>query len=290
VIYQPAASALHSVKPQVGVLYCASIGLLALSTRNPVVVLTALALVLLSARLAGVTKTVLRAAKYFLPVALLITVLNPIFVQEGETILIRGFNMPVLGQVDITLEAVIYGGLDAIRALIVVLAFALYSACVDPDELLRLMRRFAFRSSLTATLATRMVPLLRTDAERFAEAQKTLVGHRQSRVATVRATVENALERSFSIASTLELRGYSLDKKSSIEKRSKSRHDINFLLAAAFCITLALLSLVGVSGGFSAYPYIEFSVTRYELVPAFVTLLAALYAGASKLGVGVRSG
>ena len=78
--------------------------------------------------------------------------------------------MPLYGQLDVTLEAVVYGAVAALRVLVVVLAFAVCSAAVDPDDMLRGLRRVAPRSALTASLATRMVPLLARDAERLGEA------------------------------------------------------------------------------------------------------------------------
>ena len=67
---------------------------------------------------------------------------------------------PSLGQLDITAEATAYGAVLGLRALVVVGCFALHSAAVDPDELLRAFRRVSFRSALTAALATRLVPVL----------------------------------------------------------------------------------------------------------------------------------
>ena len=78
--------------------------------------------------------------------------------------------MPLYGTLDVTLEAVVFGALAGLRVVVVVLAFALYSAVVDPDRVLRALRRVAPRSALTASLATRMVPLLARDAERMREA------------------------------------------------------------------------------------------------------------------------
>ena len=75
-----------------------------------------------------------------------------------------------------TLEATVYGGILGLRALIVIACFALHSAAVDPDELLRAFRRFSFRSALTAALATRMVPVLARDARRFRDAQRCRPG------------------------------------------------------------------------------------------------------------------
>ena len=70
----------------------------------------------------------------------------------------------------------VYGGILGLRALIVIACFALHSAAVDPDELLRAFRRLSFRSALTAALATRMVPVLARDARRFRDAQRCRPG------------------------------------------------------------------------------------------------------------------
>ncbi len=75
--------------------------------------------------------------------------------------------MPVFGQIDVTVEATVYGGVLGLRALGVIGCGALYSVAVDPDELLRAFRRVSFRSALTAALATRMMPVLARDARRL---------------------------------------------------------------------------------------------------------------------------
>ena len=46
------------------------------------------------------------------------------------------------------------------------------SVAVDPDALLRLFRRVSYRSALTASLATRLVPVLARDAARMSEAAR----------------------------------------------------------------------------------------------------------------------
>ena len=106
-----------------------------------------------------------------LPLVLLITLINPLVSQEGDTLLVRGGE--VLGhRFDVTFEAVAFGAIAGLRIATIVGAFALFSACVDPDELLRAFRRVGFRSALTATLATRLVPVLARDATRMGDAGK----------------------------------------------------------------------------------------------------------------------
>ncbi len=74
-----------------------------------------------------------------------------------------------------------------LRALVVVACFALHSAAVDPDALLRAFRRLGFRSALTAALATRLVPVLARDARRLHDAQRCRAGEPAPRRAVVRA-------------------------------------------------------------------------------------------------------
>ena len=49
---------------------------------------------------------------------------NALVTHRGETILVRGFDLPVLGQIDVTLEALAEGGVLALRIVVVVMAFA----------------------------------------------------------------------------------------------------------------------------------------------------------------------
>ena len=80
--------------------------------------------------------------------------------------------LPVLGQIDVSAEALAEGGVLALRIAVVFCAFAVHSACVDPDRVLRLLRPIARHSALTATLITRLVPLAAADHARLREAQR----------------------------------------------------------------------------------------------------------------------
>ncbi len=92
--------------------------------------------------------------------------------------------------------------------MILILCGVLYTTCVDPDELLGLFRRVSFRSALSATLATRLVPVLGRDARRLADAQRCRPGRPPSRAALMRAATSNLLDRALDVAAALEVRGY----------------------------------------------------------------------------------
>jgi hypothetical protein len=109
----------------------------------------------LAAAGARVADRVLLALAFALPFAVVIALINPLVVRDGLTVIARFGSVPVLGRLDVTAEATAYGGVLALRALVVIGCFALHSAAVDPDDLLRAFRRVSFRSALAAALAVR---------------------------------------------------------------------------------------------------------------------------------------
>jgi energy-coupling factor transport system permease protein len=258
VIYRRHATPLHAVRASVGIAWCAALGAVALTSDHPAVLSGALAAVVGAGIAAGVGPELGRAARFAVPLALLLAVANPIAVRDGLTVIARLGEVPVLGQLDITLEATAYGGVLALRAVVLVLAAALYTAAVDPDEVLRLFRRAGFRSALTAVLATRMVPVLARDGARLADAQRCRppgAGQpRARRLALVRAVAAGALDRAVDVAATLEVRGYGGARRGGAPRRPWSRHDLAFLASAVVLVVLVATAEISGVIAFDAYP------------------------------------
>ena len=252
-IYRRRPSALHAARAAVGAAYCAALALAALVADNPVLLGAVLVALAAAGLAAGVGRELLGAARIGVPLALLIAVINPLVTRDGLTVIARLGEVPVLGQLDVTLEATVYGTVLGLRALILVECFALYSAAVDPDEVLRLFRRVSYRSALTATLATRMVPVLARDARRLSDAQRCRPGRPAPRLAIARAVASGALDRAVDVAATLELRGYGSGRRPPRVRRPWSRHDLAFAAAA---VAIAVVAVVAATGpvDFHAYP------------------------------------
>ena len=169
--YRQAPSPLHVARAGASASLCCAFALVCVLYDNPAIVLTAIVAVVAVGVAAGVGREIERAAMIALPLAILFMVVNPLVYREGDTLLIRGGEL--LGRrIDVTLEAVAAGGLAGLRLAALIMAFGLFSACVDPDELLRLFRRVSYRSALTAALATRLVPVLARDATRMGDAAR----------------------------------------------------------------------------------------------------------------------
>jgi energy-coupling factor transport system permease protein len=263
--YRRTGSTLHAARASVAILYVCAACSVALFYDHPLMLGGAIAGVVGAGIAAGLGPEIARGARLAAPLALLVALVNPLVSREGLTLLAQGPVVPVLGRLDITLEAILYGGVAALRVLLVALAFSLYSAAIDPDELLRGFRRLSLRSSLTASLATRLVPVLGRDAERLSDAYVLRAavpataggrGERLRRAAILsRALVAGALERAVDVAAALEVRGYAAASR--VRRREHlpwSRHDLAFAAAALSVVSLVLVGLVAGLGSFEAYP------------------------------------
>ena len=215
--FRPTGSPLHRARTGVAVGYLGAAGAVAIVFDHPLVLGAALAGLIAAALAAGVGREVARGARFALPLALLVVAVNPLVSREGLTVLVQGPVVPVLGKLDITLEALVYGCVAGLRVLVVALAFSLYSAAVDPDEVLRAFRRLSLRSSLTASLATRLVPVVAQDAARLGDAYALRAAAQSGRgrmertrraAVLTRALAAGAFERSVEVAAALEVRGY----------------------------------------------------------------------------------
>jgi energy-coupling factor transport system permease protein len=281
VIYRRRATPLHAARAAAGCAYCGALATISLLASSPFVLVAALVAVVAAGALAGVGRELRRAAWIAVPLGLLVATINPIVDHNGLTVVARLGTVPWLGELDITLEAVVYGLMLGLRAVVLIEAFALYSAAVDPDEVLRLFRRVSYRSALTAVLATRMVPVLARDARRMAEAQRCRPARPAPRLALVRALAGGALDRAVDVAATLEVRGYGSARRPPRIRRPWSRHDFAFFGAAAGLVALVVVAGLAGVAGFDPYPALRVDAGPAEalLSVAIVALALAPFAG-----------
>jgi energy-coupling factor transport system permease protein len=245
-----------------------------------------LAAVLVAAAAARAGRRVALALAWGVPFALVIALVNALVTRDGVTVLVRGFGMPALGQMDITLEAVAYSAILALRFLIVIGCAGLLAATVDPDELLRAVRRVSVRSGVTAAVATRLVPVLARDARRLAEARRTVGAEGDRRVAVLRAVTAGALDRATDVAATLEVRGFALASRPGRERRPWSRHDLAFLASTVALAVLGVAAALEGWGAFEALPRLGPALEAEPLLLAAALAACVLLPFADRRGVG----
>jgi energy-coupling factor transport system permease protein len=275
--YRPRPGRLQRTAVTSSIAFLGSFVVLAFTYSNPIVLAAIGIAVAVAGLAAGARDAVFASLRWGATLALFVVAVNALVTHRGETILVRGFDAPVLGALDVTLESIAAGGVIAMRILVVVMAFAVYSACVDPDRVLRLLRPVAGRSALTATLISRLVPLAASDHLRLREAAE-LRGPGAApagRGALARRLVAGSLDRAVEVAATLELRGYARPSRASAGRVRRSRYDGRFLATGIAIAVAGVAARIAGVGGFEAYPSISVDVDG-----ATLALAAALPAAA----------
>jgi energy-coupling factor transport system permease protein len=264
-------------------LYLGSLALVCFLYSSPIVLAGAAVAVAIAGLAAGAGRALALAARWAALLAVLIVAVNGFASQRGETILIRGGELPVLGRIDISAEALAEGGVLALRIGVVIAAFAVFTACVDPDRILRLMRPFARHSAMTATLTTRLVPVAAADYARLREATalRGPAAAPAGRAALARRLIAGSLDRAVDLAAALELRGYARGAPRRAARAPASRHSWRFAAAGVAVIAVAVAGLIAGIGEFDAYPTLAVDAGAVTLALAVsLPVLAGLpYAG-----------
>lgn len=203
-------------------------------------------------------------------------VINAIVTSRGETVLARLGNWPILGRTDITLEAIAAGAIIGLRALGTMVVIGVFSACVDPDRILRAVHGVARRSALTATLISRLVPLAATDQARLSEAAELRGPGAEpvGKIAMAHRLLSGSLDRAVDVAATLELRGYGQSSGRTRFAAVPSRFDLRFWIVGTVLMIAAVLGLAFQVGEFVQYPAVEYSPDTFSTGLALMFLLA----------------
>jgi energy-coupling factor transporter transmembrane protein EcfT len=270
--YRPGRSPLHRASASLAVAFLMSFAAIAFAFSSPLVLLADGVALALCGLAAGARRAVGAALRLGATLLVLMTAVNALVSHRGDTVLVRGWELPLIGSTDVTLESLAQGAAIGLRAAVVILAFAIYSACVDPDRVLRALRPIARRSALTAGLVARLVPLAVADLAALREAVR-LRGPAAAPVgpaALTRRLVEGSLDRSVDVAATLELRGHSLPSRT-VPSPLRTAPAPLLAASAAAVIAAGVAALAAGAGGFDAFPTVSM-----DTGPATLTLCAAL--------------
>jgi energy-coupling factor transport system permease protein len=289
--YRRLASPLHATRATVAAMWACTLIAATLLSESPLVLGALLVGVLGAGAGAGVGRELVRTLRTVLIVAIPIVLVNVLVSHEGFTVFARLGDLGPFGQGDLTVEALVYGTVIALKVGLLMLTTTLASLAIDPDELLGVFRGRSFRSALTASLATRMIGVLSADSQRLAEAQRTRpdggAGGARARVRLLSAIVGSSLDRSMDVAATLELRGFAVGGRGGGRGRRRpfSRHDRAFAMSAAGVLVLAVVGRVAGLAPFDAYPLVSMPVSGATVVLCVALPVAILLPLADRRGI-----
>jgi energy-coupling factor transport system permease protein len=276
--YVPRRTRLAQANALCATAYLGSIALIAFIYSNPIVLGAAGVAVVAIGVVSRARRALAVAARWGVALGVFIVIVNGLVSQRGDTVVLNGLWLPLLGPTDVTAEALADGAVLALRIVVVMLASAVYSACVDPDRVLRMLRPLARRSALTATLISRLVPVAAADYARLGEAA-ALRGPAAApvgRAAMARRLVAGSLDRAVDVAATLELRGYGHGAPRSARGGRRSRHGLRFLAAGLAIGAMGIAGRVAGVGGFDPYPALSIDLGAATWLLSAAIVVAAL--------------
>jgi energy-coupling factor transporter transmembrane protein EcfT len=169
---------------------------------------------------------------------LVLFLVSPLVGAYGGVVYWEGPAVPVIGTLDVTSEELSEALFQGLRLAAVGLAFAAYALLLDQDRLLLAGGRLR-RSVLAVALATRLVPTLERDAAGFVEALRgrgVAVEGLRGRGRLLSPLVAGSLERSLSLAESMEARGFGRPGRTRAPSPRWSALDGVALVAAAVAI------------------------------------------------------
>lgn len=283
-------SALSAARCSIATLWFATVTAAALALEHPLALASLAVSLLLAGVLAGAGRALGRALAFAVPLAVTVFAINALVDRDGLTVVARLGTLPVVGHLDVTLEALAQSGTMALRVTVISLAVALFAACVDQDEVAGLLRRRSGRLGIVTALAARMVPLLAADGRRMQQARKSMPeGITPSRMAVFGAVAGGALDRAADAAATLELRGLGDGPCMAPRIRQPwSRHDLAIACSAAAVATACVVAL-GLGWLDATYdPTVALANASGTWIFALLFPLAATFPLLDRRGVGTR--
>jgi len=197
-----------------------------------------------------------RSCVGYLLIFLATTILNPLFIHNGVTVLF------VLNNNPITLEACVYGAALGAMVTGVIWWFRSFSDIMSSDKLLYLFGSVSPKLALILSMTLRYVPLFRRQAVKTNQAQKALGLYKEDSIPdTLRGglrvfsvMVTWALENGVITADSMTARGYGVGRRSHFAIFRFRKADGILVGAALGLLALTLMGLGLDAVGWVFYP------------------------------------
>lgn len=281
--YQEKGLFLQSLHPATIIVYLGALLVAALLFSNPLYLAGLLLVIVLAVQSADGLAALEMYLKIGLAMAVMIIAVNSLMGRAGATVVWQGPDVPFLGSIVISLEAICYGAMMSVRLLVVMGIFCLYNLIMHPDKILALLGRFAFKSALVVSLATRMFPALMKQLENIREVQVLRGidfnrGPLKERLKQYFTVVEilllTSLEDAFEIAEAMQARAFGNGRRSCYRSDIFRPRDLICLAAGLAALALAIYGQIKGFISFSFYPRLDY---LFEGPMMLVILIAVLF-------------
>lgn len=284
--YKDTNSRIHKLDAWPKIVFVAAMFVMSVLLSD-IVYLTILFLFVLLVAIAGrVLRSTLSLLKYTVYVAAFVFLFN-IFLTQGYNVIFS------YGILMITSESVLFAISMCLRLFLAVGAFSLLAFIVHPDEALRVMSRFGYKTTTAFSLSTRMYPTIATDSRNIMDAMRArgvefdeggTLQKARSRAPVVMPLLMNSLERSVGISEAMEARGFGSGKRTSYNVTKITPLEIGMLISFIGAMVFSVIMFIF---GYGQVDYIRGNginprLIDFEIVGLILLLLAPIFIGGRK--------
>ena len=233
-----------TIHPAVLMVYFLSEIVISMFSTNPIILGVGLVGGLLFFLMIQDIKVFLKDLTFYIPMFLLITIINPLFSHNGVTPLFFMNGNPV------TMEAIIYGMDIALMLMAVIYWCKCYSLIMTTDKFLYLFGKAIPKLSLVLSMALRFIPVFS-------------------------ALITWSLENSVETASSMKARGYGLKGRTHFSMYKFRSRDFMYLLAIVIFFGIVIVGMAMGVTDFSFYPEISnfnFGISQIIVYISFALL------------------
>lgn len=192
----------------------------------------------------------------YLLFALVITVSNPLFSQNGQTVLC------FLGDRRITAEALANGAAIAFMLLSVFCWCQCFQKILSTDKVLYLIGNVSPGLGVIFSMTLRFIPAFQQQAKQISQTQKGMgmyreegwTGRLRSRFAVFSALLTWALEHGVETSDSMQARGYGLRRRTQYSLFFFTRQDVLLLAGGIVCAGVAVWGVFAGAVEFYFYP------------------------------------
>lgn len=197
---------------------------------------------------------------FIIATLILMVLLNPLFNERGRHVLFE------IAKHRFTAEAFLYGGMNALSLIGVIVLFVSFNVVMKPNKLLFLFSKFLPQLGVLLMLTLRFIPLMRRRLEEISAIQTSKgisVSHGKwkTRVKTgmlyVQVLLTYSLEEAIQMADSMKARGYGQGTRSSYEYFKLRRIDVLAILYLIVLLGLVIYGRIFGYGYLIVYPLME---------------------------------
>ena len=266
-----------TIHPAVLMVYFLSEIVISMFSTNPIILGVGLVGGLLFFLMIQDIKVFLKDLTFYIPMFLLITIINPLFSHNGVTPLFFMNGNPV------TMEAIIYGMDIALMLMAVIYWCKCYSLIMTTDKSLYLFGKAIPKLSLVLSMSLRFIPLFKEKLHEIRNVQSSIglydrkgfVNKIASELKVFSALITWSLENSVETASSMKARGYGLKGRTHFSMYKFRSRDFMYLLAIVIFFGIVIVGMAMGVTDFSFYPEISnfnFGISQIIVYISFALL------------------